>query len=118
MMIVATIAMLVGAALGTRYKVLVLIPAFGLGLAAILATGHVYGTPFSSISVASLLFVTSLQIGYISGGFIRTLFASARLPHLRVAGSPHAASSSRRPFIVATTANTAARRTSGMDSLM
>ncbi len=117
MMIVATIAMFIGAALGTRYKVLVLVPAFGLGLAVILATGFVYGTPFSSISVANLLFVTSLQIGYISSGFIRTLFVSARLPSLRVAGSPRAASSSRRPFIVAPTTNTAARRPSGIDSL-
>jgi len=95
MVIVATIGMLIGAALGTRYKVLVLVPAFGLGLAAIFATGLVYGTPLSSISVASLLFVTCLQIGYIGGGFIRTLLPSARLPSLRVAGTPRATSSSR-----------------------
>jgi hypothetical protein len=118
MMIVATIAMLIGAALATRFKVLVLIPAFGLGLAAIFATGFVYGTPFSTVIVASFLFVTGLQIGYISHGFIRILFASMRLPRLRVARSPRAAPSSRRPFIVAATANTAARRTSPTDSLM
>jgi hypothetical protein len=95
MMIAATIGMLIGAALGTRYKVLVLVPAIALGLVAILAIGLFYGTPLPSISVASLLFVTCLQIGYLGGGLIRTLFASARLPNLRGAASPPAASSSR-----------------------
>ena len=84
MMIIAAIGVLIGAALGMRYKVLVLVPAFGLGLATILLTGLVYSTPLSSISEASLSLVTGLQIGYIFGGYLCTLFASARLPRLRV----------------------------------
>ena len=84
MMIVAAIGVLIGAVLGTRYKVLVLVPAFGLGLAAVLLTDLVYGTPWPSIGVASLLLVTGLQIGYIGGGSLCTLFASSRLPRLPV----------------------------------
>ena len=78
MIIMAISALLIGALLSMRYKVLVLIPVLGIGLAAIVAAGLVDGAPFSSIGVASLLFAVCLQVGYIVGGVTRLLVVSCR----------------------------------------
>ena len=78
MVIAATIAMLTGAVLGTHYKVLVLVPAFAIGLTVILALSPVFDMSWLSVGTTALLFVTSLQIGYLTGGFLRIFFAGAR----------------------------------------
>lgn len=84
MVIAATIGILTGAALGTRYKVLILVPAFAIGLATFLAIGLVRSMPLLSTGVTTLLFVTGLQIGYVTGGFCRILFSEARQTRLQV----------------------------------
>ncbi len=58
---------LIGAVLGTRFKVLVLIPAIGLTVSAILAAGIVRGESISTFAVTAILAVSCLQIGYLSG---------------------------------------------------
>jgi len=70
--------LLIGAALGMRFKVLILIPAIGLGFITILAGGIGRGDSASAILIAAVLASGSLQIGYLCGILTRSGIASAR----------------------------------------
>jgi hypothetical protein len=64
-------AILVGTALGMRFKVLILLPATIIGLAAIIAGGVARGVGLQSIVLDAILATTGLQIGYLAGITIR-----------------------------------------------
>jgi len=62
---------LVGAALGLRFKVFVLVPATAVALG-IVAVGQIaYGQSLGRIAIAMIAIAASIQIGYIGGIVIR-----------------------------------------------
>jgi hypothetical protein len=78
MLMLILLAFLLGALLGMRFKVFILIPAIGFGLLAILAAGIARGNSASGTLIAAVLASSCLQIGYISGIIIRYSVAPAR----------------------------------------
>jgi hypothetical protein len=66
-------AILVGTAVGMRFKVLILLPATIIGLAAIIAGGVARGVGLPSIVLDAILAITGLQVGYLVGITIRYL---------------------------------------------
>lgn len=68
----------IGAVLGARCKVLILVPFIGLGSITILAGGIARGDNASAILIAAVLASTSLQIGYFCGIFTRHGVAQSR----------------------------------------
>ena len=69
----AMIAVLVGATLGLRFKMLVLVPAILVGMAATLAIGLARDSGSWSILLSIFVGLTALQIGYFGGAFIRVV---------------------------------------------
>jgi hypothetical protein len=93
MLMMSLICLLVGAVLGQRFRILVLIPAMAL---AIMATaGFSHSGTFWQILGAVLVATTSLQIGYFAGVGARYLMAVTRTSQI-YAGSPAASTSPRR----------------------
>ena len=92
MLMLSLICLLVGAVLGQRFKVQVLIPAMALGVTA--AAGLAHASTFWQILGAVLVATTSLQIGYLAGVGIRYLMAAVRMS--RMQADSHAASESPR----------------------
>jgi hypothetical protein len=76
---------LLGAVLGMRFKVLILIPAIASVMIAILAGGVARGDSVSAILIAVVLASICLQIGYLSGIATRYGIALARAGRLRKA---------------------------------
>ena len=69
-------SVLLGAILGRFFKVLVLLPAFALSLAIVLASSAYFGHSLSRTFIELVALVVSLQLGYVSGllsSFIRNL---------------------------------------------
>ena len=62
--------LLIGCALGLRFKVLVLLPAMGLVWMAYLAVGLSRSDGVSMILVAGMLAAICLQVGYLVGAMI------------------------------------------------
>jgi hypothetical protein len=75
----AMTAVLIGAMLGLRFKVLILVPANVIGSAATLGLGIAHSNSFWSTLLAIALAITALQIGYLGGTAIRFLIAAARV---------------------------------------
>lgn len=75
---VASICFLVGAALGLRFRVLILVPAVGFSAAVVAAGGFVNGESLWRLALLLVVGVTAIQLGYISGAFARLLFGLAR----------------------------------------
>ena len=71
MSVLLPVAFLIGAALGLRFKVLILVPATGIALIGILASGLIGGTRVIDIMIVAALVAACLQFGYISGNFVR-----------------------------------------------
>jgi hypothetical protein len=69
---ITVIGILVGAVLGTRYKVLCLVPTTLAGIAAVVALDHINGVPPGSAALAALMLAVALQIGYVIGAMIRS----------------------------------------------
>jgi len=78
MLILSLISLLAGAALGMRFKVLILVPAICLALLAILAVGISSSVSFSFIALAMVLAAACLQLGYLGGVGARYAMAAAR----------------------------------------
>ena len=78
MFMIALCSSLVGAVIGTRFKVQVLFPAAMLGCAMVAAVAVLKGSALSSAIVAAILCVISLQIGYLGGLFTRFCMAASR----------------------------------------
>ena len=72
-------AVLIGALLGQRFKVLILFPAIVIGLATILGFGMAQNSNLSSTLLLMALTITALQMGYLGGAVIRFVAAGARV---------------------------------------
>jgi hypothetical protein len=74
---------LLGAILGMRFKVLILIPVIAFALIAILVGGVTRGDSVSAILFAIALVSIGLQLGYLTGIATRYTIALARAGRLR-----------------------------------
>ena len=74
---------LVGAALGRRFKVMILVPA--LISSALFGTivGLTQGDQFWSIAIAVILLGMAIQVGYLAGVLFRAKIASVRAQRIR-----------------------------------
>jgi uncharacterized membrane protein len=72
------LATLLGAALGMKFRVFILIPAIGFALVVILTYGIERGTSVSGILIAVLVASSCLQVGYIFSIVARYGIALAR----------------------------------------
>jgi hypothetical protein len=74
MLMMAFVALLVGAALGVRFRVLILLPAIVLAVVGILAGAIAHRSAVTDVVATVFAVVASLQIGYLFGGVgIRTI---------------------------------------------
>jgi hypothetical protein len=78
MTMLATTAILIGAVLGLRYKVLILVPATIFGSAATLGIGMAQMNSVWLVPLAMVLAITALQVGYLAGAVINFVIAGAR----------------------------------------
>jgi hypothetical protein len=83
MIMIALCSLLVGAVMGTRFRVQVLFPAAALACATVTIMGLLRGSSASSIVVAALVGVTTLQIGYLGGLLTRFYMAASRIASRR-----------------------------------
>jgi hypothetical protein len=79
MIMVALSGLLFGAVLGTRFKVQVIYPAATLGLVVLVSVAVFKGSAISSALLAAIVYVISLQIGYLGGLFTRFCMVAARV---------------------------------------
>ena len=79
MVMIALCSSLIGAVLGTRFRVQVLFPAALLGFAVVAVVAPLRGAGISSAIVAATVCVLSLQIGYLGGLFTRFCMAASRV---------------------------------------
>jgi hypothetical protein len=75
---IVTIHFLAGAALGLRFKVMILVPALILTMLFAVIVGVTRGDQFWSIAVATILLGTGIQVGYLAGILIRAKIAWVR----------------------------------------
>jgi hypothetical protein len=74
---IATISILIGAVLGTRYKVLCLVPTTLAGTAALAALDQLSGASLASTTLTALALAVGLQIGYVVGVIVRSVLLAA-----------------------------------------
>jgi hypothetical protein len=77
MIALSMISLLVGAALGQRFKVMVLMPAIAIVLVLAVGTGVAHAQTAWSIVLMAVAAATCLQIGYLIGIFIRHVLVAA-----------------------------------------
>jgi len=70
MMILILIGILVGAVLGLRFKVFVLVPVICIGLAIVAVDGVARGDDPWLLAISMIVIATSLQVGYFGGGVV------------------------------------------------
>ena len=75
---IVIIHVLAGAALGLRFKVMILVPTLTLTMLFAAMVGVTRGDKFWFIAVAMILLGTAIQIGYLAGILIRAKIASVR----------------------------------------
>ena len=75
---------LIGAVLGMRFRVFVLIPAIGITLTAILAVCIVRGDSIAAFAFTAVLAASCLQVGYLGGVATHYGTALARIGRPRV----------------------------------
>jgi hypothetical protein len=78
MVMIALCSSLVGAVLGTRFRVQVLFPATMLALLIVATVATFKGSAMSSAITATIVCVISLQLGYLGGLFTRFCMAASR----------------------------------------
>jgi hypothetical protein len=78
MMTPMLICLLLGAVLGQRFKVLVLVPGMAVVLPLVAASGIVRADPYEKIAIALMLATVSLQLGYLVGISLRHLMVLLR----------------------------------------
>jgi hypothetical protein len=77
MMTLSMVSLLVGAALGQRFQVIVLAPAVAIALVLAIGTGVTCGDPGWSIVLMAVAVAASVQIGYLIGiGIFHVLAAT------------------------------------------
>jgi hypothetical protein len=79
MMILAMTAIIIGALLGQRFKVFILVPAIAIGSAATFGIGMAHNNSLWSIVLTMVLAMSALQMGYLGGVIIRFVSAGARV---------------------------------------
>jgi hypothetical protein len=77
-----SLVFLIGATLGLRFKVWILLPAICIGLfcMAIIGVGHRYSG--AEIILTMVLIATSLQVGYLAGIVVRTIVECSVVPEV------------------------------------
>ena len=93
MMTLMLICPLLGAVLGQRFKVLVLIPAMMVVLPLVAAAGLLRGPPYGGIAIALIVSAVSLQLGYLAGIALRHLLVLLRASQINASSR---STSSRR----------------------
>ena len=88
MFISILLVFLTGAVLGLRFKVLALVPAMGLAIVAITATGMARGYGLPAILIAGVLGLICVQIGYVGGLLTRYAMTLVRAGSHRKATVP------------------------------
>jgi hypothetical protein len=83
MVMIALCSSLIGAVLGTRFRIHVLFPASLLGLIIVAVVATVKGSAASSAIAAAMIFVIALQLGYLGGLFTRFCLVATRLTSRR-----------------------------------
>jgi hypothetical protein len=78
MVMLAIVSILFGALLGLRFKVPVLLPAIALAWPVVAVDGVVLGYGAWELTLAMIVASTSVQLGYIGGGLLRSVVASHR----------------------------------------
>jgi hypothetical protein len=94
MIILVILSILFGAALGTRFKVLVLFPAIFVSAALIAGATAAHGSSVWSAVLSMAVSATGLQMGFLGGVATRFVVAAARAPRLRGNNRTAAASGS------------------------
>jgi hypothetical protein len=79
MLVLTIISLLIGVILGLRFKVIVLVPAFGLALALIALSGIVMEEGVWRPVSTTVAVATFLQLGYICGSILRIAFYRTRV---------------------------------------
>ena len=97
MMIISVVSLLVGAVLGQRFKVLVLMPATAIVLVLAAATGVTQGQTAWSIVLMAAAAATSMQIGYLIGIGIRHVLGAVWSSRSSPLSSATASSPARQP---------------------
>ena len=83
MIMIALCSSLIGAVMGTRFRVQILFPAATLGCATIAAVAVFKGSAISSAIMAAIICVIALQIGYLGGLLTRFFMAASRVTSRR-----------------------------------
>lgn len=83
MVMIALCSSLIGAVLGTRFRVQVLFPAALLGFVTVAVIAAAKSSALSSAVAAELVSVISLQVGYLAGLLAQACMTAARLPAQR-----------------------------------
>ena len=77
MMTLSMFSFLVGAVLGQRFKIIVLIPAFAILLSFAVGTGLAHAQTGWSIVLLAIAAAISLQTGYLFGIFVHHILTTA-----------------------------------------
>jgi hypothetical protein len=80
-MILFLIGVLVGAVLGLRFKVFVLVPVICIALAIVAVDGVARGDELWRLAISMIVIATALQVGYILGIVTQFVMASGRSTH-------------------------------------
>jgi hypothetical protein len=75
---VALLSVLLGAVLGTRFKVFCLVPTAVIGIAAAVVINVLIRAPIISTLQAALAIAVGLQLGYLFGLTVRSVIVAAR----------------------------------------
>ena len=80
---VALMMLGIGAALGLRFRIFVLLPVILLGFFGCTAFGLAQGTTIWSITLTSIVGATCLQLGYLGGALLKFLIFTGRFDGTR-----------------------------------
>ncbi|HLH93797.1 MAG TPA: hypothetical protein VKW08_01630 [Xanthobacteraceae bacterium] len=78
-----TIWFLIGAVMGLRFRVLVLVPAMGIALPLTVAAAIIQGYSLGQTLVTAAVGIVGLQVGYLAGVGVRHLLVVARASRIR-----------------------------------
>lgn len=76
----ATTTITVGALLGLKFKIIVLVPAHAFAIVTLAGRGLLHGDGIGAILLAIIVSATGLQMGYLIGVVIGFLLAATRFP--------------------------------------
>jgi hypothetical protein len=80
MLALTIVCILIGAVLGLRFTVWILVPGFAFGLFAAAAAGVAHRHALGTIGLTMVLIVVGLQFGYLAGTATRFILITARTP--------------------------------------